>query len=318
MSVNDFISTVLSSPYNPINIRRRSRQTKAYVALAMVCFFWGTTWLASRQGAQHMPPLQLSGMRQFLGGLIYTSFFLIRGNITWPRRKEWVTIFILGLLNFILSNGLSTWGVKYISAGLASIINAIIPLWLVVIAFFSNGSKPPARAIAGFVIGFGGICIIFYEHLHDFRDAGFSTGIVLSVSATLTWAFGTIYTKEHAKKFNPYFGIGLQMIISGIVLCGLSSATGLSVPLSGIPWQAWTAIAYLVIIGSVITFIAYLYALQHLSAEQTSLYAYFNPIVAILLGALLFHEKLTVFIFLGGLVTLYGVYLANSALKKMK
>ncbi len=318
MSMSDFISTILSSPYNPVNIRSRSTRTKAFFALGLVCFFWGTTWLASKQGVKYMPALQMAGIRQFLGGSVYILFFLFRGNVAWPRGKEWITIFILGLLNFILSNGLATWGVKYISGGLASIINAIIPLWLVVIGFFSNGKKLPRRALIGFAFGFAGICVIFYEHLHDFLNEDFRWGILLSVAATWSWAFGTIYTKEHAKRFNPYFGIGLQMVISGIVLYGTSSVSGLSIPFSQVPWQSWAAISYLVIFGSVISFIAYLYALQHLTAEQTSLYAYINPIVAIILGALIFGEKLTVFIAVGGLVTLYGVYMVNNALRKLK
>jgi drug/metabolite transporter (DMT)-like permease len=318
MSMPDFISTILSSPYNPVNLRNRSTRTKAFVALAAVCFLWGTTWLASKEGVKHMPALQLSGIRQFLGGLAYIIFFLVRGKVAWPKGKEWITIFILGLFNFILSNGLATWGLKYISAGLASILNAIVPLWLVVIGFFGKRSRLPQKAIIGFTMGFAGICIIFYEHLHDFANSDFRWGIMLSVAATFTWAMGTIYTKEHAKRFNPYFGIGLQMVISGIALTGLSRVTGLHVPLSAIPWQSWASIGYLVIFGSVISFIAFLYALQHLSAEQTSIYAYINPIVAVLLGMLLFDEKLTTFIAAGGAVTLYGVYLVNNALRKVK
>ena len=111
MSMPDFISTILSSPYNPANLRSRSTRTKAYVALGLVCFFWGTTWLASKEGVKHMPAFQLAGIRQFLGGLVYTSFFIFRGKISWPKGKEWGTIFVLALLNFILSNGLATWGV---------------------------------------------------------------------------------------------------------------------------------------------------------------------------------------------------------------
>src|ERR1700712_1126048 len=127
--MSDFLSTILSSPYNPVNIRKRSTRTKAYVALAMVCFFWGTTWLASKQGVKHMPAFQLAGIRQFIGGLIYVVYFVATGKASWPGLKEWKTIFILALLNFILSNGLATWGLKYITGGLAAIINAIVPLW---------------------------------------------------------------------------------------------------------------------------------------------------------------------------------------------
>jgi drug/metabolite transporter (DMT)-like permease len=88
------------------------------------------------------------------------------------------------------------------------------------------------------------------------------------------------------------------------------------VPLDVIPWQSWSAIAYLVVFGSVISFIAYLYALQHLPTEQVSIYAYMNPVVAVVLGSMIFHEKLTVFIAIGGMVTLYGVYLVNKVFRE--
>jgi drug/metabolite transporter (DMT)-like permease len=302
------------SVFNPLTIRKKGTRAKALFALAMVCFFWGTTWLASKQGVKYMPALQLAGVRQFLGGMCYVVFFLLK-KAPLPKRKEWITILVLSSLNFLFSNGLNTWGVEYISAGLAAIIAAIFPLWLVVISLFKSKSKIPLRAITGFIIGFAGVCIIFYEHIHDFVNSGFRLGIILSVIATWAWTFGTLYTKKQAVNFNPYFSLGLQMLISGFFLIALTNLTGNSIPVSAIPWQSWTAIGYLVVFGSVLSFIAYLYALQHLSAEQTSLYAYVNPIVAVLLGWLIFSEKLSVYIGVGGVVTLLGVYLINNAYK---
>jgi drug/metabolite transporter (DMT)-like permease len=301
---------------NPLTIHKKGRRAKAYFALAIVCFFWGTTWLASRQAVIHVPSaLQIAGLRQLLGGSCYVIFFLAKGA-TWPRGKEWWFIIILSLLNFILSNALSTWGVKFISAGLGSIIGSIFPLWLVIIGLFSAKEKLKAKAIIGLLLGFAGICVIFYEHLGDFIDPRFRFGIFLSVASTWSWAFGTIYTKKHAVHFNPYFGLGLQMVISGLVVMGISHASGKAIPLTDIPWQSWASIGYLVAFGSVFSFIAYIYALQHLPTEQTSLYAYINPIVAVFLGWMIFGEVLTPFIIIGVLITLLGVYLVNKTAMK--
>lgn len=299
---------------NPLTIRKKGRRAKAIFALALVCFFWGTTWIASKEGVKYMPALQLAGIRQFIGGACYVIFFLIKGYRL-PRGKEWIPILVLSFLNFLMSNGLSTWSVKYISAGLAAIMAAIFPLWLVVIGLFSSRSKISVPAIVGFIIGFSGVCIIFYEHLHDFLNRNFQFGILLSLIATWTWAFGTLYTKKQAANFNPYFSLGLQMVISGAFLSLVTKLANQAVPLTAIPWQSWAAMGYLVIFGSVISFIAYLYALQNLSAEQTSLYAYINPIVAVLFGWIIFSEKMTVFIAIGGVITLLGVYLVNRAYK---
>jgi len=301
---------------NPLTIRKKGTRAKAIFALVMVCILWGTTWLASKQGVKHIPDaLQMAGIRQFLGGICYVSFFLYK-KIPLPKGKEWIPILVLCFLNFIMSNGLSTLALQYkISAGLGSIIGAIFPLWLVVIGLFSSKTKMPRLAIVGLLLGFGGVCIIFYDHLNEFLDSQFRWGILLSVIATWTWAIATLYTKKQASHFNPYFGLGLQMVIGGITLYCFSAATGRAVSITAVPWQSWAAIAYLVIFGSLIAFVCYLYALQNLPTEQASIYAYINPIVAVVLGSIIFDESLTVYLAIGGLVTLLGVYLVNRAFK---
>jgi drug/metabolite transporter (DMT)-like permease len=304
------------SALNPLTIHKKGTRAKAIFALAMVCFFWGTTWLASKQGVKYIPDgLQMAGIRQLLGGTCYVAFFLYKRSAL-PKGKEWIPILVLSFLNFMISNGLSTLALQYgISAGLGAIIGAIFPLWLVVIGFFVSREKMPIKAIVGLMLGFAGVCIIFYDHLNDFLNPQFRWGILLSVIATWTWAIATLYTKKQASYFNPYFSLGLQMMISGIVLYSFSTATGRAVSLTAIPWQSWAAIAYLVAFGSVFSFICYLYALQNLPTEQASIYAYINPIVAVILGSIVFDERLTVFLAMGGLVTLLGVYLVNKAYK---
>jgi drug/metabolite transporter (DMT)-like permease len=286
------------------------------LALCWVSFFWGTTWLASKEGVKYMPGLQLAGIRQFIGGILYVGFFLYK-KTPWPKGKQWKTIFILSILNFVLSNGLSTWGVKYISSGLGAIIGAIFPLWIVLITIF-RGEKIARLSILGLVISFGGICVIFYDHLADFLKPDFRFGIFISLIATFTWAFGTMYTRKKAASFNPYFSLGLQMLISSCITLAFVGATGTGINISSIPANSWWAIGYLVIIGSVLTFIAYIYMIQRLPAEINSIYAYINPIVAILLGAIIFGEPLTIAIAIGGAVTLCGLYLVNYSIRKAR
>ena len=322
MAVFDFNKTLSQSTdalkslsaLNPLTIRKKGTRAKAIFALIVVCILWGTTWLASKQGVLYIPDaLQMAGIRQFLGGICYVGFFLYKG-MPLPKGKEWLPILVLSFLNFILSNGLSTLALQYnISAGLGAIMGAIFPLWLVVIGLFASKTRIPLMAIIGLMLGFGGVCVIFYDHLNEFLDSRFRWGILLSFIATWTWAIATLYTKRQAVHFNPYFGLGLQMIIGGIVLYGFSAATGKAVALTAIPWQSWAAIAYLVIFGSLIAFVCYLYALQNLPTEQASIYAYINPIVAVVLGSIVFDEKLTFYLAIGGLVTLLGVYLVNKA-----
>jgi drug/metabolite transporter (DMT)-like permease len=263
-----------------------------------------------------MPALQLAAIRQFIGGVLYVSFFMYKKE-AWPKGKQWKTIIILSILNFALSNGLSTWGVKFISSGLGAILNAVFPLWIVLITFF-RGEKLAKLAILGLIISFSGVCVIFYDHLSDFLQPDFRFGIILSLIATISWAFGSLYTKKKAATFNPYFSLGLQMLISSFILFAVTGATGTTVSILSIPAISWWSIAYLVIIGSVLSFIAYIYMLQKLPAEINSIYAYINPIVAVLLGALIFGESLNMAIAIGGGITIFGLYMVNHSMRKAR
>lgn len=302
------IKTAFSNKINAVGL--------PIIALCWVCFFWGTTWIASKEGVRHMPALQLAGIRQFIGGILYVSFFIYKKE-AWPKGKQWKTIIILSILNFALSNGLSTWGVKFISSGLGAILNAVFPLWIVLITFF-RGEKLAKLAILGLIISFSGVCVIFYDHLSDFLQPDFRFGILLSFIATISWAFGSLYTKKKAATFNPYFSLGLQMLISSFILFAVTGATGTTVSILSIPAISWWSIAYLVIIGSVLSFIAYIYMLQNLPAEINSIYAYINPIVAVLLGAFIFGESLNMAIAIGGAITIFGLYMVNHSIRKAR
>lgn len=124
-------------------------RTNALIALGVVCILWGTTWVASKQGVLHMPALQLAGFRQLLAGCIYIIYFMATGA-KWPKGNEWYVIGVLSFLNILCSNGLTTWGVQYISAGLGSIIAATFPLWMVIIGLFTSKDRIPLAALKGF------------------------------------------------------------------------------------------------------------------------------------------------------------------------
>jgi drug/metabolite transporter (DMT)-like permease len=302
------IKNALSSKINTIGL--------PIIALCWVSFFWGTTWLASKEGVKHMPALQLAGIRQLIGGVLYVAFFLFK-KAPWPKGKQWKAIFILSILNFVLSNGLSTWGVKYISSGLGAIIGAIFPLWIVIITLF-KGERLARLSILGLIVSFCGVCVIFYDHLSDFLKPDFRFGIIISLMATVSWAFGSLYTKKKAASFNPYFSLGLQMLISSFITLSVVGGTGTGVNISSIPANSWWAMGYLIIIGSVLTFIAFIYMLQRLPPEINSIYAYINPIVAVLLGAIIYGEPLTTAIAIGGSITLGGLYMVNYSIRKAR
>lgn len=286
------------------------------LALIWISIAWGTTWIASKEGVNHMPSLQLATLRQFIAGVIFVAFFIFKKAV-WPDKSQWKTIVILAFLNFVFSNGLSLWGLQFISSGLGAIIGTLFPIWIIIICFF-RGEKVSNLAIKGMILSFIGICVIFGDYLSDFLNPDFRLGIFISLIATVTWAFATLYTKEQAASFNPYFSLGLQMLVSSAVLFIGTTAAGTTVSIQEIPINAWYSIAYLVVIGSIFTFVAYIYALQNLPTELNSIYVYINPIVALIIGAIYNDEPFSVLLLAGGFITLLGLYLVNKSIRNKK
>lgn len=297
-------------------MKKESR--KAYIALAWVSFFWGTTYLAARISAQHMPGLFVAGVRQFVAGTLLVGYFKSIGY-RWPDKKSLATITVQGVLLLCISQGLLTWALEFIDSGLAAIIAGLVPLF---VALFSilllRFARFTPAMIVGLVIGFGGIVTIFYEHFAQLLNSRYAFGISLSFIATLSWSFGTVYSSRYRPDTEIMFSVGLQMLIAGcivLLVCGLS---GKYVNLLEANHDALWSLLYLIVIGSLLTYSAYVFAVSKLPPTQVSVYAYVNPIVAIFLGWLMLHEQMSVNVITGTLITLGGVWLVNKEFKKQK
>lgn len=291
---------------------------RAYLALAVVSFFWGTTYLASRVGAQHMPGLFVAGMRQFIAGFILVSYFLLKGYQL-PDWKVLKKISIQGILLLCIANGLLTWSLQYISSGLAAIIAGLVPLFIALFSILLLRYIKFTRWMAvGLLIGFAGIVTIFYEYLHQLVNPVFAFGVLLAFISTLAWSFGTVYTSRYKLPVDILFAVGLQMLIAGIISLIVCFATGQYVNPLQSSASSWYALLYLVVIGSLLTYSAYVFAITKLPPTLVSIYAYINPIVAVGLGWLLLHERMTFSVVSGTLITLGGVYLVNKEFKKQQ
>jgi drug/metabolite transporter (DMT)-like permease len=292
--------------------------TKAYIALGLVSFLWGTTYIAAKIGAQHMPGLFLSGLRQFSAGLILVSFFFIKG-CRLPDSDSLKRISIQGILLLCIANGLLNWSLEYISGGLAAIIAALLPLFIALFSIWLlKYAKFTRWMIAGLIIGFSGIVIIFYDYLHYLADRSFAFGVVLALLSTITWAFGTVYSTRKALPVSIMYSVGLQMLVAGIVTLIICLISGKYVNLSTAGNASIYSLLYLVFFGSLIAYSAFVFAVSKLPATLVSIYAYINPIVAVTLGWLLLQEKMNSNMILGIFVTLGGVYLVNREFKNQK
>jgi len=290
-------------------------QQKAYLALSATSIIWGTTWVASKFAIAHAPALQISYLRQGLAGLIFITFFKYKGE-AWPTFKQLRALLLISFFLFIINNSFATWSLKYVSSGLAALVGALYPLCVVIIEMIVFKTKQTALTFIGLLIGFAGISIVFYDNAISNHSAGYPFGLLLSTIAMICWSIGTILVSRNKIKMNPYYGLGWQMFMAAPFIFLLSLATGNHIPIQQVPIESWAAIAYLIISGSIIGFVCFLYSMKYLPTAISSLYAYFNPIVAMAFGSILLSEKLTFHILVGSLITLAGVYLVNYSMKK--
>lgn len=265
----------------------------AWAAWLCICVIWGTTYLAIRIALETLPPALMGAMRWIAaGGMLAAGLWLRREP--WPPLREWPGFALVGLLLIGLGNGGVIFAEQFVPSGLAAVIVATVPFWMVgVEAALPSGERITRATVAGLVVGFAGIVLLVWPELE--RGGGgaapFAWGIVALQIACVGWALGSTYAKRHAVRTGVAAGTSLQMLFGGVMMLVVGVAAGetSAVTFSG---RSAAALAYLTLAGSVGGFVAYAYALRHLPISTVSLYAYVNPVIAVVLGALVLDEPL--------------------------
>jgi drug/metabolite transporter (DMT)-like permease len=292
-------------------VKGKSSQLMAYAALAAVCIIWGTTYLALRVGVTQFPPFLFSMLRFLSAGAILFAVVVWGTQVPFPKIQNIINQAIGGFFMITLGISIVGWAETYVSSGLAAIICSVMPIWTILINFALNRNEKPNLLVGcGLLAGLAGIVLIFAEHLHEFATTNYTFAIAAIFAANICWALGTVWIKKKNQESNPFLNAALQMFFGGLFLTPLSL---LFDQYSTIQWsgQVLVSLSYLILIGSVAGYACYSYAIKKLPMTIVSLYAYINPIVAVILGWLLLDEKLTVQIALAILLTVAGIYLVN-------
>jgi drug/metabolite transporter (DMT)-like permease len=282
-----------------------------YVALAAVCMIWGTTYLALRIAVLHFPPFLFTALRQTTAGLVLLTCMVTVGKQAFPSRAHLWRQAIGGFFMISMGNGLVAWAEMHIPSGIAAIICSLMPVLVILInVMISRDEKPTTPIIFGVLVGLAGIVMIFSEHIAGFSKTAYVIGIVFTFLAVLAWAGGSIWIKKKHTESNPFVNAGLQMFFGGFLLLPFSLAFD---DLSRITFSAevvWSLL-YLIVFGSLIAYASYAYALRKLPMTIVSLYAYINPLVAVVLGWLVMDETLNGKISIGIILTITGIYIVN-------
>lgn len=289
-----------------------------YIALAAVCIIWGTTYLALRVAVLHFPPFLFTIIRQTTAGIMLLSIIFIWGKAAFPSRTDLGRQAIAGFFMISMGNGLVAWAEMYIPSGVAAIICSLMPVLVILInVTIHRDERPTVPIIAGVGLGLAGIIMMFSEHLAGLSKSEYIMGIVLTFGAVVAWAGGSIWIKKRNMESNPFVNAGLQMFFGGLLLIPFSLAFD-DMSRVAISSEVVWSMSYLIIFGSLIAYASYAYALRKLPMTIVSLYAYINPLVAVVLGWLVLGETLNMKIWLSILLTITGIYIVNKGYQLAK
>jgi drug/metabolite transporter (DMT)-like permease len=282
----------------------------SWIALGVVYLVWGSTYLAIRVGVGHLPPLFLAGIRYVIAGALLYPIALrgarSRGTASShgkassrgtaedkvkPDLRAWLAGAVVGILLLFAGNGGVTIGETTLPSGLAAVLVATVPLWMIVFAWPMQHQRVTSRSAAGLAVGLSGVVVLVGYG----TSSGSIPGVIIVLGAAAAWGFGSVLSHKLALPSYAMLAAAIEMLVGGVVLLVVAAGTGefSRIHWSAVPATSWIALAYLIGPGSILAFSAYGYALSHLPLTTVSTYAYVNPVVAVLAGIVFLGEQFT-------------------------
>ena len=290
-----------------------SRKVQVVANFAALYVIWGSTYLGILFAIQSIPPFLMAGARFFLAGLIMFAFARTQGPLksTWA---EWRTALIVGACLLLGGNGGVTLSEKFIESGLASLIVATVPIYITLLGWiFGMTPRPSGLFWIGLAGGFVGVAFLLGPALRFSSESNRHPAIGMSILllSSFIWSAGSLYSRASKHAARPFLGAAQQMFCGGLLmlLVGLLTGEAKDFHLGGITVLSLGAFAYLVFVGAIVGYTAYFWLLRHCDPAKVATYAYVNPIVAVLLGALFAHETVTLRTLLAAILIIGSVAL---------
>jgi drug/metabolite transporter (DMT)-like permease len=260
----------------------------AYLAL---CFIWGSTYLAIRLAVQTIPPLLMVGARSVIAGAILAALALATGA-AWPGRRGLLRAGASGVLLFLGGQVLLAYGEQRVPSGQAAVLGALLALFLPLASWTLGEAVAPSwRTVLALVVGFAGVAVLVRPGAGVLDAAG--GAIVLA--SNIVWAYGGALSRRYPPTSSVFLTSGLQMVLGGAACLAVSAATGdfTHFSLAAVTERSWMGFLYLIVFGSMLGFSAFAWLVQIWPPQRLATYTYVNPVVALLLGAAIAGEALT-------------------------
>ena len=275
---------------------------------ALLCVIWGSTWLVIKVGYGGLGPFNVAALRFFLAGALFAPIVPLLGA-RWPAgRVEWGLVVWVGLVLFAADYGLIYWAEQYLESGLTAILFATLPLITIAFAHvYVPGDRITTRKLAGTLLAFAGVVALFGDHVR--LDAGKSGPMLAIIASAVCAAAAGVASKRHGASLHPAALNAPAMLVgAGVLLvASLAAGDGFDIPRDA---ATWSAIAYLAVAGSVVTFLIYFSLLKTWSVTSLSFISVFTPPIALFLGFVFLDEQPTLWTLVGTALILAGVTLA--------
>ena len=286
------------------------------LAFAAVYIIWGSTYLGIRLAIETLPPFLMAATRFLIAGIILFTFAIFKGASIRQPFSNWRRALIIGGLLLLCGNGGVTWAEKYVASGLAALLVATEPLWIVVLNWGLTKRRPNAKVMLGILIGLAGVAMLVSDGLgQGFGSARMSLiGAGVVALASLAWASGSVYSNRNPIAASTPMAAGMQMMAGGGLLLLLALVTGdyKRLNLAHASWTSIGAFTYLTLFGSLLVFTAYSWLLNNVTPARAATYAYVNPVVAVLLGWSIAGEPLTSRMMLAAAIIVSSVVLITT------
>jgi drug/metabolite transporter (DMT)-like permease len=304
------------SPARPrwpqLRLPGRPGQRAGWAALGVVWVVWGSTYLAIRVADQTLPPFAMAAARYLTAGLVLFPAALAgrrrrRGQPAGaPRLAQWAGMAVVGTLLLAFGNGGVCYAERTLPSGLAALLVATVPLWMVLAEWVINGRRPRPGGWLAVALGLAGVAVLARPHGH-----GDVLAVLVVLGASMSWGTGSVLAGRLPAPDSPLLGSAMEMLAGGAVLAGIAAASGQLAPadMGRASGPSLLALAYLIGPGSLLALTCYVIALRRLPTAPVSTYAYVNPVVAVSLGALILGEPLTAGTLAGGAIIVAAVVL---------
>lgn len=279
------------------------------VSFATIYLIWGSTYLGIAFAVQTIPPHIVAAIRFLIAGAVMFGFLRWRG-VPAPRMIHWRTALIVGILLLGLGNGSVSWAETMVPSGLAALMIAIVPLWMVLMDWLRpGGTRPQGGVFWGIALGLGGMALLIGPAALGLDQPLNYVGVAILLTASLAWSLGSIYSRHADIPESPLMLTAMEMLMGGVFLVVMAFALGefKGFELGQVSPLSLIALAYLTIIGSLVAFSAYVFLLQVSTPAKVSTYAYVNPVVAVFLGWTLNGEQITPLTLAASAIIIAGV-----------